>query len=125
MNLPDERERVGMCACASQMAKRHEKKRGGSAGGGDGSANKLMTAGTYGSSGATKNGKGRCGNERMVALVRAAAIYERDQHACAGYTTTRGHACAAQGAHDAATSPARSLLLETHTPCYQPHEQRN
>lgn len=62
----------------------------------------------------------------MVALVRAdAAIYEREQHACAGHTTTQGHACAAQGAHDAATSPARSLLLETHTPCYQPLEQRN
>lgn len=85
-----------MCACASQMAKRHEKKRGG-----------LQR------------------RRRRWRTRAGGAIYEREQHACAGYTTTRGRACAAQGAHDAATSPARSLLLETHTPCYQPLERRN
>lgn len=57
MNLPDERERVGMCACASQMAKRHEKKGGGSAGGGDGSANKLMAAKHTGVQARQKTGK--------------------------------------------------------------------
>lgn len=68
MNLPHERERVGMCACASQMAKRHEKKGGCSADGGVG-ARVLVVRFTSANSMRVR-----------VTLQREAALVQRKAH---------------------------------------------